>query len=234
MKSPHILLIDQAQDSEPLTDHLPASGYTVERVNNGVEGVIRALSGAHALALLSTGRTVTGIEYLRRIRRHSLLPVLLLASGASDAERILALETGADDYLQKPYNPHELCARIHAVLRRTGFGISLFSHFYRVDDIELDKLRRIVTRNGEQIVLTSVEFDLLAVLLRSVGRVVTREELARATLGREWRVTDRSIDVHISNLRRKLGRGNGPVERIVTIRGIGYLYSFAPDAVNQS
>lgn len=231
LSDPCILLIDQARDSAELVQALQLAGYGVESVGNVVKGIERVLAGEHALAILNTNRS--GLEILRRIRRHSLLPIVVVSPNDDETERVSALESGADDYLQSPYKVPELLARIRAVLRRTGHGIALFSHIYRVHDIELDKLRRTATRNGETIVLTSVEFDLLAALLRSAGRVVTREELARASLGREWRVSDRSIDVHVSNLRKKLGRRENS-ERILTVRGVGYLYTLAPVAVNQT
>lgn len=234
MTVPCILLIDRASDSGNLADHLQAAGYATRSVSETKAAIDEALSGRHVGVLLGTGWAVmSGIDLLRRIRRRSLLPILMHSSGASESERILALESGADDFLPHPFSPRELIARLRAILRRTSLGIGLFNPLYRVAEIELDKMQRTVTRNGEPLVLTATEFDLLAALLTSAGRVVSREELARATLGREWRANDRSIDVHISNLRRKLRRRGDRMERIQTIRGSGYLYATTPDAVNQ-
>jgi two-component system response regulator CpxR len=142
-------------------------------------------------------------------------------------DRIVGLEIGADDYLPKPFNPRELVARIRAVLRRTepdpqpptGAGKVV------VGDIELITGTRTVLRSGQKVELTSVEFAILEILLRQTGQVVSRDELVQQALGRRLAAYDRSIDVHVSSLRRKLGQRSGEPERIKTIRNIGYLYS---------
>jgi DNA-binding response OmpR family regulator len=137
---------------------------------------------------------------------------------------------GADDYLQKPFNPRELIARIRAILRRArlepGEAASQYSpERISVGDVELDKGTRIVSRAGEQLSLTTVEFDLLEALLRSAGHIVTREDLVKSILGRNFTPYDRSIDTHVSNLRKKLGHYLDGIERIKTIRGVGYIYA---------
>ena len=154
---------------------------------------------------------------------------MLTARGA-DVDRIVGLELGADDYLPKPFNPRELVARIQAILRRTQpptepILTSGTSTTLAVGDVRLNTGARTVTRGGEFIDLTSAEFDMLAVLITKAGRVVSREDLAQAALGRPLAPLDRSVDMHISSLRRKLGSEVDGIERIKTVRGTGYVYA---------
>jgi two-component system response regulator CpxR len=148
--------------------------------------------------------------------------MVLANSGGSGAERILAFELGADDYLEQPCLIEELTARIRAILRRSSGGISAFGHLLKVNDLELDKLKRSVRQNGRGVTLTTSEFDLLELLMKRVGQPVSREEVARTIFGRSLNLNDRSIDVHVSNLRKKLG-----AERIKTIRGVGYSFTLS-------
>jgi len=162
----------------------------------------------------------------------------MLTARGDDVDRIVGLEMGADDYLQKPFNPRELIARIRAILRRSRSGsaelMNGMPERFSAGDVELDKGTRIVTRGGERLSLTTVEFDLLEALLRVAGRIVTREELVKSILGRNFSPYDRSIDTHVSNLRKKLGHYTGGVERIKTIRGVGYIYAKPADATQES
>jgi two-component system response regulator CpxR len=156
------------------------------------------------------------------------IPVLLLTARGQDVDRIVGLELGADDYLPKPFNPRELVARIRAVLRRTrgdGAERKVAPPAIRVGDVELNAGMRTVRQAGKPVELTAVEFNLLEVLLREAGRVVTREELAKIALGRLFSPFDRSVDMHISKLRKKLGENGKAEELIKTIRGVGYIYS---------
>ena len=178
---------------------------------------------------------MNGFEVLRRLRAEgSAVHVLMLTARGEDIDRIVGLEIGADDYLPKPFNPRELLARINAVLRRTRAKGSADAEAgaarIAVGDVEVDTGTRHVLRGGEAVELTNVEYELLVILLRSAGRVVSREELVRSALGRELSVFDRSIDMHISHLRKKLGHQMGEVERIKTVRGVGYVYA-RPGAV---
>jgi len=163
---------------------------------------------------------------LRRIRATSRLPVLLLTARGEDVDRIVGLEIGADDYLPKPFNPRELVARIRAILRRTHSDKSVPStpDIVRVGEIELDPATRSVRRDGQPVELTSVEFNLLEVLLREAGRVVPRERLVNAVLSRKFSPFDRSIDMHVSKVRKKLGDTDAD-EHIKTIRGVGYIFA---------
>jgi two-component system response regulator CpxR len=169
---------------------------------------------------------INGFEVLRRIRATSRLPVLLLTARGEDVDRIVGLEIGADDYLPKPFNPRELVARIRAILRRTradGNGAPSAPDMVRVGDVELDPATRMVRLRGQPVDLTSVEFNLLEVLLREAGRVVPRERLVNAVLSRKFSPFDRSIDMHVSKVRKKLGDTDSD-EHIKTIRGVGYIF----------
>jgi len=167
------------------------------------------------------------LEVLRRIRATSRLPVLLLTARGEDVDRIVGLEIGADDYLPKPFNPRELVARIRAVLRRTrgdGSGSPAAPEVVTVGDVELDPATRTVKVDGKPVELTSVEFNLLEVLLREAGRVVPRERLVNAVLSRKFSPFDRSIDMHVSKVRKKLGDTEND-EHIKTVRGVGYIFA---------
>jgi two-component system response regulator CpxR len=149
----------------------------------------------------------------------------MLTARGSELDRILGLELGADDYLPKPFNPRELVARLRAVLRRTAaIAAGGPAHPIHVADVELHPESRSVTRLGRPVSLTGAEFDLLHAFLRSPGKIISREDLTQAALGRPMSPMDRSIDVHVSNLRRKMGPYDGEQERIKAIRGSGYVY----------
>ena len=227
----HLLVVDDDIElCQLLSEYLVPEGYDVEAVHSGVEGVERALSGDHALVVLDVMLPdVRGFEVLRRLRARSRMPVLMLTARGNEQDRILGLEMGADDYLPKPFNPRELCARIEAILRRSGDDRAALDTRsvaeLAVDDVTMNKASRIVRRGGEALDLTTVEFDLLAALLRAAGRVIPRDELVRTVLNRPFSPFDRSIDTHVSNLRRKLGPAPDGLERIKSVRGIGYHYT---------
>jgi two-component system response regulator CpxR len=154
------------------------------------------------------------------------MPVLMLTARGDDMERIVGLETGADDYLPKPFNPRELVARLRAIMRRTSSETAdKQSERLKVDDIEISESARAAWLGGEELVLTSVEFDLLRELLKGAGKVMKKEDLSRRVLERELSPFDRSLDMHISNLRKKLGLRPDGSERIKTVRSIGYIYT---------
>ncbi len=235
MEGKRILVIDDDTElCDLLGEYLGQEGFAVESVNDGAAGLKRALSGEHALVVLDVMLPeMNGFDVLRMIRERSRVPVLMLTARGNDVDRIVGLEMGADDYLPKPFNPRELVARIRAVKRRTGSDADAkdspdLPESLRVGDVELSPGTRIVRRAGKVVELTSVEFSLLEALLRSAGNVVSREELARTALGRNLASFDRSVDVHMSSLRRKLGHQVGAMERIRNIRGVGYMYPMMP------
>src|SRR5205085_5827750 len=208
-----LVIDDDVGLCELVGEYLEPEGYTVEAIHNGERGIDRALSDEHDLVVLDVMLPGTnGFDVLRRIRAKSRIPVLMLTARGDDVDRIVGLEIGADDYLPKPFNPRELVARIHAILRRTrpsadeddtAFAAQL--ERIRVGDVEVDKGTRHVRRAGATVELTNVEYELLLMLLAAAGRIVRREELVRSALGRELSPLDRSIDMHISHLRKKLG-----------------------------
>jgi two-component system, OmpR family, response regulator CpxR len=228
---PVLVIDDDVGLCELVAEYLEPEGYKVEAVHNGEAGVERALSGEHVLAVLDFMLPgINGFEVLRRVRARSRLPVVMLTARGDDLDRIVGLEIGADDYLPKPFNPRELVARINAVLRRARPDEREASGRLAVGDIEIDTGTRVVRRAGEMIELTVVEYDLLERLLRSAGLIVTREELVRDVLHRSLSPFDRSIDMHVSHLRKKLGHRVEGVERIKTIRGVGYIHASTGEA----
>jgi two-component system response regulator CpxR len=236
-----LLIVDDDRElCELVAELLEGEGFDVEVENRSDAGLARALSGEHSLVVLDVMMPgMNGFEVLRRLRAEgSGVHVLMLTARGDDVDRIVGLEIGADDYLPKPFNPRELVARIQAVLRRvreatttraaSPHASSGAPERITVGDVEVDTGTRHVRRDGESVELTNVEYEILVILLSSAGRVVTREELVRSALGREISVFDRSIDMHISHLRKKLGRRAGEVERIKTVRGVGYIYARPP------
>jgi DNA-binding response OmpR family regulator len=227
-----ILVIDDDMElCELLVDYLKPEGFDVESVQNAEAGVDRALSGEHVLVVLDVMLPgMSGFEVLRHIREHTTLPVLMLTARGDEVDRIVGLEMGADDYLPKPFNPRELVARIRAIQRRTDPEMGKMAQKglagrIVVGNVELDAGTRTVLCAGETVELTAVEFNLLEELLLNAGQLVSRAELVKKVLGRSHSPYDRSIDVHISSLRRKLGGESGGGERIKTVRGIGYIYA---------
>lgn len=232
MKETRILVIDDDVElCELLSDYLGQEGFEVEAVHDAEGGLAAALAGGHALAVLDVMLPgMSGFEVLRRLRERSKLPVLMLTARGDDVDRIVGLEMGADDYLPKPFNPRELVARIRAIQRRAlavppAAKASPSADVLRVGDVALDPGARTVLRGDATVELTSVEFSLLEELLRGAGHVVSRDDLAQVALGRRLSPYDRSVDVHVSSLRRKLGSRVGELERIKAVRGVGYLYA---------
>jgi len=225
----NVLIIDDDIELCGLvSEYLQAEGFQVEAAYDGERGLDRALGGSYVLVILDVMLPgLNGFEVLRRIRSTSRIPVLLLTARGEDVDRIVGLEIGADDYLPKPFNPRELVARIRAILRRTRpvKAADAVPEVLSVGDVELDPATRSVQRAGQPVDLTSVEFNLLEVLLREAGRVVTRERLVNAVLSRKFMPFDRSIDMHVSKVRRKLGDSEEEGDHIKTIRGVGYMFA---------
>jgi two-component system, OmpR family, response regulator CpxR len=222
-----LVIDDDVELCELISEYLGAEGFEVDLVHNGLDAVDRIDTGEHELAVLDVMLPeINGFEVLRRIRTRSRIPVLMLTARGDDVDRIVGLELGADDYLAKPFNPRELVARIQAVLRRTRRWPAESGPTRLVfEDVVLDTGTRTAFLNDDVIELTGVEFDLLHAFIQDAGTVLKREDLAKRILGREFSPFDRSIDMHVSNLRRKLGSRNDRGERIKSIRGVGYLYT---------
>ncbi len=230
MPSPRILVVDDDVElCELLSEYLGAEGFAVEAVHDGREGLVRASERAHSLVVLDVMLPgLNGFDVLRRLRESSQVPVVMLTARGQDVDRIVGLEMGADDYLAKPFNPRELVARIRAIQRRLdreAEGPRERAEVLTVGDLSLFVASRTVRRGGEDVALTSAELTLLEVLLRAAGTVVSREDLSLRVLDRRFSPYDRSIDVHVSNLRKKLGPSPSGRERIKTVRGHGYLYA---------
>jgi len=223
-----LVVDDDLELCELLDKYLRLEGFDLEMVHSGEQGVERALSDEHSLVVLDVMLPgINGFEVLRQIRKKSNTPVLMLTARGDDVDRIVGLEMGADDYLPKPFNPRELIARIRAILRRStaeGSGAEGLASQQKiaVGDVELDRATRMVTRAGERLTLTGVEHDLLEALMRAAGHVVTREDLVKAILGRDLTPYDRSIDTHVSNLRKKLLTASTKAIEIETVRAVGY------------
>ena len=220
-----ILIVDD--DSELidlLRDYLAEEGFETAAAADGEAGAKAAVEGAPDLVVLDVMLPrLNGFDALRRIRETSAVPVVMLTARGQEVDRIVGLELGADDYLPKPFNPRELVARIRAVLRR-GRQSAGGSAAVTVGDLRLDSGARRVQRSGETIEVTGTEYSLLEVLVRDAGKVVKRDVLYREVLGRRPVPYDRSLDVHVSNLRRKLGPLPDGGERIKSVRGVGYQY----------
>lgn len=217
-----ILLVDDDVDlCKMMTEYFTRQGYDVECRYNGRDGLARALASKHALVILDVMLPLlNGFEVLRQLRKRSSVAVIMLTARTQERDRITGLDGGADDYLPKPFDPDELMARIRAVLRRFGHLQRQHLAFAKVADIEINLRTREVRRAGELIELTSFEFDIFELLLYSAGRIITRDELASALHQRQATPYERSLDVHVSHLRKKLERGT-PLIR--TVRGVGYM-----------
>ena len=227
-----LLAIDEDVDHcELLRTYLEPEHFQLECSHRGEEGLERVLSQDFDLVILDVMLPgINGFEVLRRLRAQSSIPVLMLTARGDEVDRIVGLEIGADDYLPKPFNPRELVARIHAILRRSRYEADQhvsrrYSGVLIVGDVRLNSGTRAVYLGDSPVELTAVEFDLLELMLRSAGRVLSREVLTAKVLDRKLSPLDRSIDNHVSQLRKKLGARCEGFERIKTIRGVGYLYS---------
>ena len=225
----NILIIDDDEElCELVAEYLTVEGFKVDAVHDGEAGLDRALVNEHDLVILDVMLPKKdGFDVLRDLRQESKIPVLMLTARGDDMERIVGLEIGADDYLPKPFNPRELVARLRAILRRVEESGNQSGAVEKivVDDLEISPGGRYVELNGARIRLTSVEFDLLIALVEKAGNVVKKEDLSVQVLERELSPFDRSLDIHISNLRKKLGKHENEDDRIKTIRSVGYIYT---------
>jgi len=219
-----LIIDDDAELCELVAEYLEGEGFEVESVHDGVTGVERCLDSDPELVILDVMLPgLGGFEVLKGIRERSRVPVIMLTARGEEVDRIVGLEMGADDYIPKPFNPRELAARIRAILRRSSAAEEP-PDVLEAGDLTMDFGARAVRSAGAEIELTGAEFAVLETLLRCAGTVVSRDDLSRQALGRRASAFDRSLDVHLSNLRRKLGPLPDGGERIKTVRGVGYLY----------
>jgi DNA-binding response OmpR family regulator len=219
-----LLMID---DDEKLcgmvAQYLAPHGFAVSSAHTGPAGLQAALDTRPDVLLLDVMLPgFDGFELLRRLRKDSSVPVLMLTGLGEEADRIVGLEIGADDYLAKTFSTRELLARLRAVIRRTQANPN-DSRTLRVQNLSLDEDKREVRADGRDVALTALEFDLLIALAKTAGRIQSRDQLLAAVAGRNYEVFDRSIDVHISSLRRKLGDDAKQPKYILTYRGVGYM-----------
>ena len=218
-----LLIDDDVELTAMMQQFLNVHGYAAKALHNGAEGLAEALTGNYELVLLDVMMPgLDGFEVLRRLREQSRLAVLMLTAQGEPRSRIQGLDAGADDYLAKPFEPLELLARVRAILRRTHATPADGAQAVEIAGVRLDPGARSVRSRGRTVEITSSEFDILEILMRAAGRVVSRDQLTQKLYGRDSSPYDRSIDVHVSHLRRKLEQGD---DRIRTVRGVGYQFA---------
>ena len=225
-----LLVDDDVELCGMMSEFFAQEGHHLECVYNGREGLTAALNGFYDLVILDVMLPIIdGFEVLQRLRRRKDLPVIMLTARVQQQDRIRGLDAGADDYLPKPFDPDELLARIRAVLRRSESLARAEAEEIVIGNIRVSPTTREAWLNDQVVDLTAAEFDLLEMLMRSAGRVVSRDEITAALFEREATPYDRFLDVHISHLRKKLdgGRGEGGRGLIRTVRGVGYVFTGA-------
>jgi two-component system response regulator CpxR len=229
VKNLSILLVDDDTELTALmAEYFGNQDIELAIANDGLKGLNRALEGNFDLVLLDVMLSnLEGFEVLRQLRRRSAVPVIMLTARTEHGDRIEGLNAGADDYLAKPFSPDELRARIQAVLRRAGRGPALKTETMEANGVRLHSNTRQVTCDGSAVDVTSIEFDILELLVRSAGRVVSRDDLTRFLYNRQANPMERALDVHMSHLRKKLERGQSLIK---TIRGVGYLFAVDDEA----
>jgi len=226
-----LLADDDVELGEMLTQYLAAEGFAVDTAHDGETALARARSGDYDLVVLDVMMPrMNGLDVLRELRAKSLMPVLMLTARGEDVDSIVGLELGADDYLAKPCNPRVLVARVRAILRRAeSTGTSGDQEgappILKLGDLEMHPGTRRVLLRGQEVALTSTEYSVLEALLDEAGRVVSKANLSERALGRKLTRYDRSLDMHVVSLRKKLGPLDGGEERIKTVRGVGYQYT---------
>ncbi len=229
-----LIIDDDVKLCRLVKDYLAPFAFTVETAHNGTEGLERIKTDDFQAVILDVMLPgMDGFEVLKQIRRVSVVPVLMLTALGDEADRIVGLEIGADDYLPKTFSTRELLARLRAVTRRSQIAaMQSQTEEINIGDIRINLPTREVWQKDEKISLTALEFDLLQYLARSAGRILTRDQLLDEIAGRNYDVFDRSIDVHISSLRRKLDDDFKNPRYIKTIRSVGYM--LVPDAEDTS
>jgi two-component system response regulator CpxR len=218
-----ILVVDDDAELAGLVSRfLGKEGFRPTAVHDGEAGLAEALSGRFDLLVLDVMLPgLDGFSVLRKLREKSQMPVIMLTARGQDIDRITGLELGADDYLPKPFNPHELAARIKAILRRMEPRTTAPSSRLEVNGVALDPAARAVSVDGQRVELTTIEFDILELLMRAAGRVLSRDTIIESLYDRKATGFDQSINVHISHIRRKIEHGRTLIK---TVRGVGYQF----------
>ena len=220
-----LLVEDDKELCGMMTEFFAEGGHRLDCAHNGREGLDRAVKGTYDLAILDVMLPVfDGFTLLQQLRRRKDLPVIMLTARVQRQDRIMGLNAGADDYLPKPFDPDELLARIRAVLRRTDTANWQAAATIAIGGIQVNPTTRETWVAGSPVELTPLEFDLLEMLMRSAGRVVSRDEITRALFERDATPYDRFLDVHVSHLRKKLEGGR---KLIRAVRGVGYVFTGA-------
>jgi two-component system, OmpR family, response regulator CpxR len=218
-----LLVDDDVELTGLMQDFLRENGFDLEVAHDGTQGLAKALNGSNDLVILDGMLPgLDGVEVLRQIRKRSSIPVIMLTARGAPADRISGLDTGADDYLTKPFGPDELVARIRAVMRRASPATAAKSESIAVGSLRLDPAARQVSLGETALTLTGAQFDILEYLMRHSGRAVSRDELTSILHHRESTPFERWLDVHVSQLRKKVE--SDEVERILTVRGVGYMF----------
>jgi len=235
-----LIVDDEPEIGIALTNYLTYEGFLVEVAANGAEMETALTNSQIDLILLDLGLpNESGLDLLKDVVAKNKVAIVILTGKSDPIERVVGLELGADDYIVKPFMQRELLARINAVLRRTysrndvpNNALDAAPKKIRVNNLLMDmQKRQVQTDDGTQIDLTGIEFNLLVTLAKNAGETLSRNQLSRSTLNREWYPTDRSVDIHVHNLRRKLSRNNSKEEVIFTIRNVGYV--LAAEVVSQ-
>ena len=223
-----LLIDDDAELCCMMKEYFVQMGHQLDCAYNGRDGLARALENAYDLIVLDVMLPImNGFIVLQQLRRRKEVPVIMLTARVDRSDRIEGLNSGADDYLPKPFDADELMARIRAVLRRTGRLGCAAGAIQKFGDVQVNLQAREVWAGGHFVDLTALEFDILALLVRSAGRIVTRDEITASLLQREASPYDRALDVHISHLRRKLEPGGTLIR---TVRGVGYVFTVSTGA----
>ncbi|AKE52944.1 response regulator [Kangiella geojedonensis] len=223
-----LLADDDIELCQLLHEYLSQEGFEITLAHDGASAAKLILNDSFDLMVLDVMLpNLNGFDVLKEVRKESQVPILMLTARGDEIDRIVGLELGADDYIGKPCNPRELTARIRSILRRTEADYSRKKKKLRsihLDDLYINPGSREALVNNQAMKLTATEFDILYLLANQAGELVKRDVLSEKCLGRSLEAYDRSIDMHISNLRRKLGTDIKGEERIKTVRGVGYQY----------
>jgi DNA-binding response OmpR family regulator len=226
MRAERILVVDdEDRIRSTVVSYLRQEGYHVDEASTGEEAVAKARDKDPDLVVLDVRLPgIDGFEVLQQLRRTSDVYVIMLTARTEETDRLIGLEGGADDYVTKPFSPRELVARVRTVLRRKGMTSSVDDDVLEFDGIAVNLARRQLVVDGNSIETTALEFDLLAALASSPGRVFTRRQLIERIWGWDFFGDERIVDTHISNLRKALGDSADPLRFVGTVRGIGYKF----------